>query len=233
MTRHPIAVSLVLLAAFTAPALADPAAPTTNELEHVISHDGWSADMLFQLGTAYASSGHPGRAVLAYERAQLLAPRDAAIRAELSKTRDAAGIAAPPSTELHAALGRLSSDEWAWLSVGCGILAAAGAVAYAWSIRRSTSRVILAVGVLAAGVALTGAVLVAAPTNEAVVVTSDLARIAPFAAAEGAFTATEGEQVQIEQQRGEYIYVRDDDRAGWLPRSAVERVVGDPSVTHA
>ena len=53
------------------------------------------------------------------------------------------------------------------------------------------------------------------------------------AAAEGAFTATDGEQVQIEQQRGEYIYVRDDDRAGWLPRSAVERVVDDPSVTHA
>ena len=54
---------------------------------------------------------------------------------------------------------------------------------------------------------------------------ADTARIAPFAAAEAAFTAPEGEVVHVEQERGDFVYVRDGDRTGWLPRTDVERIV--------
>ncbi|HEY1550851.1 MAG TPA: hypothetical protein VGG28_23640 [Kofleriaceae bacterium] len=211
-------IRTLLAVAFTA-AVATPA----------LAADAWSPDAEYQLGTKYASSGHPGLAILALERAHLLAPRDAAIGSELVRTREAAGIAEPEQSRLDAALGTLTSDEWALLALAGGVVASLGTIGLAWSVRRRAAITTGLVGAAIAGLALTAAIAVAPREREAIVVRSEPARIAPLAAAEPAFTAPEGETVEVEQTHGDYIYVRDGDRAGWLPRDSVERVVATRS----
>jgi hypothetical protein len=49
-------------------------------------------DLLFRLGKAYAGDGDVGRAVLSYERARLLAPRNGVVRDALDALRRRAGL---------------------------------------------------------------------------------------------------------------------------------------------
>jgi hypothetical protein len=193
--------------------------------ETAIVTRGWSPSTLLGLGNAYAGAGKPGRAILAYERAHLLAPRDRAIAANLAHVRDSAGVSVPNPSRVASAIATLTADEWTRIALGGGALACAGVIGLAWSVRRRGSRTLAVTGALVAGIAGVAASYTAPSADLAVVVTGDVARIAPFAAAEAAFTAPEGETVQIEQQRGDYVYVRDGDRTGWLPRTALERVV--------
>ncbi|MEO6774012.1 MAG: tetratricopeptide repeat protein [Kofleriaceae bacterium] len=194
---------------------------------------GWSANALFDLGNAYASNGERGRAILAYERALVMSPRDAAVATNLARTREAAGLAAPTTSRIHAELARVSSDEWTWLALAAALFAAAAASAWAWWPRqRGRTGSLAALGTAGAIFGFAAAIMVAPSRGTAVVVRADSARIAPVAGAEEAFAATEGETVQIEQRRPGFVYVRDGDRFGWLPQSALERVLPERAPAH-
>jgi len=56
----------------------------------------YSADGLYNLANSYARAGKPGLAVLNYERAALLAPNDADIKANLEYVRAGAGVPPEP-----------------------------------------------------------------------------------------------------------------------------------------
>ncbi|CAN5619428.1 hypothetical protein BH11MYX1_BH11MYX1_27010 [soil metagenome] len=243
MIRHLVLGSVL---AFAAPAIAavpfvagntaasrgDHATAATS-FEHQIADHGWSTNTLFDLGNAYASSGQRGRAILAYERALVLSPRDVAVVTNLAATRAAAGVAQPAPSGMAAELGRLSSDEWAWLAIAGALLAGLGASAWAWwPLQRSRSGAVGAVGTIGAVLAFSAAIVVAPARDVAVVVHSVAARIAPLASAEEAFAATEGETVHIAKRRADFLYVRDGDRAGWLPRSAAEPVLPERAPAH-
>jgi tetratricopeptide (TPR) repeat protein len=247
--RHQlVSLSLaVALAAFAAPAFAAPAAidpfvagiqaaatgdprAAAADFERALVVHGWSAGALLDLGNAYANAGERGRAVLAYERAQLLAPRDAAIATSLAQVRQAAGVEAPVPSRVARIVTSLSADEWTWLTFGAAALGCAGLLGLAWSIRRAFARTLVIGGAMLTIVAGAAANYVAPARSAAVIVTTETARIAPFATAEAAFSAPEGETVHIEQHRGDYVYIHDGDRTGWLPRTAVEPVVvGQPA----
>jgi len=213
------------VAANAAAARGDHAA-AASAFEQSIARDGWSANALLGLANAYANLGEHGRAILALERARLVAPDDEAVATNLARERERAAVAAPEVARVDAVLGRASSDTWTWLAFGGAALACAGVVAIAWTSRRRLGAGLAACGVVVAASAGAVAVRVAPEPDRAIVLVEDQARIAPFAAAEPAFGARPGESVQIEMQRGEHVYVRaGEDRAGWLPRSAVERVV--------
>ena len=234
MIRRHLVVSLSLAAALAAvatPALAATAAASTpTELEHELVSHGWSASTLFDLGNAYASAGKRGRAILAYERAQLLAPRDAAITANLAQVREAAGVESPVRSRAGRVIATLSTDEWTWLSFGAAALACLGLAGAAWSIRRPAAQKLVIGGALMTIFAGAAASYVAPARTAAVIVSPEVARIAPFATAETAFSPPEGETVHVEQHRGDYVYIHDGDRAGWLPRAAIEPVVvGQPA----
>lgn len=241
-----ISLALVLASAFgtahaapapfvagnTAAAAGDHAAAAAA-FERAIALHGWSPGTLLDLGNAYASAGQQGRAILAYERAHVIAPRDAAVRANLARTRELAGVSGPRPSHIDAAVATLTADEWTWIAIGASILAAAGLVGHAWGGRRTWSRTLAITGGLAV-VAASAAAIRAAPASDlAIVVASDTARIAPFAAAEAAFTAPEGTRVRIERERGAFYYVRDGEQTGWLPRGAVEPVVAQRSASGA
>ncbi len=201
--------------------------------ERAIAMHGWSPGTLLDLGNAYASAGQQGRAILAYERARVIAPRDAAISGNLARARELAGVSVRRPSRIDAAVATLTADEWTWIAIAACILAAAGLVGHAWGFRRSWSRTLAITGALAV-VASSAAAIRAAPASDlAIVVASDTARIAPFAAAEAAFTAPEGTRVRIERERGDFYYVREGELTGWLPRGAVEPVVAQRSASGA
>jgi tetratricopeptide (TPR) repeat protein len=208
-------------------------ATAATSFERTLAERGWSTNALFDLGNAYASTGQRGLAILAYERALVLSPRDAAVATNLAHTREAVGIAQPMMSRTHAQLARLSSDEWTWIAIAAVLLAAAAMSARAWwPSQRGRTGAIAAFGAAIAVLAFGAALVVAPARSTAVVVHADTARIAPVAGAEEAFPATEGETVQIEQQRADYVYVRDGDRFGWLPGAALERVLPERAPAH-
>src|SRR5260370_40408335 len=73
-----------------------------------------SAPALFNRGNALVREGKPGPAILAYERAQELAPRDPAVAVCLKAVRDTAGLAAPTPSWWQSAARALTMNEWAW-----------------------------------------------------------------------------------------------------------------------
>jgi hypothetical protein len=215
---------LLLAAALTASAPQSPEA-----LEQKLAHQGWSSTALADLGDTWAQAGHPGRAILAYERARLLDPRDAHVKAELAKERQTAGVASPPPSSLERIASLLSPDEWLGLAIAAAALSALGLIGIGWSFMRSLSRALAIGGAIAAATTVMVAVWLAPSPGDAIVVQSEVARIAPFDKADVAFSADEGAAVRIEQQRGDWLYVRDRDQTGWLPKSALERIVAADS----
>lgn len=229
-TAH--AGSDALVAGNTAASTGDHVA-AAEAFERALTSNGWSTGTLLDLGNAYASAGQRGRAILAYERARLLAPRDVALGANLARVRELAGLSAPPRSRVDRVLGTLTSDEWTWIALAACILACAGISAYAWSIRRPLTRTLAITGVLAGAIAFAAAIHVAPDPDLAIIVTGDTARIAPYAGADAAFTAAEGARVLIEQRRGDFVYVRDGDRTGWLPSHSLEPIVTKRAGSHA
>lgn len=244
MIRRLAIAALVALTASTAsaadPFIAGNAAATHGDhsaaaasFERTLAERGWSTNALFDLGNAYASAGQRGLAILAYERALVLSPRDAAVAVNLAHTREAAGLPQPEVSLVRGQLGRLASDEWAWIAFAALMLAAAAVTARAWwPGQRARTGWLAGFGAACAILALTAAFAVAPARSSAVVIHADTARIAPLAAAEEAFPASEGETVQIEQQRADYVYVRAGDRYGWLPERALGRVLPERAPTH-
>ena len=80
------------------------------------------------------ATGHPGRAILDYERARLLAPRLAVVRDGLARARAELNL---PLSEprLAGTSGQiLRADQWGWVTlVGLG-LGGAGLVAFVWRV---------------------------------------------------------------------------------------------------
>lgn len=222
-------ITLLLLFARTARADTPPRAPEVTALERRIADDGWSVQALRELGEAYTAAGDHGHAVLALERARLVAPRDEAVAAALQRARENAGLPLPRESRVDRAIGTLSPDEWTWIAVGGLAFAGAGLVLIAWSTRRRRAGWSAAVAGVAIGLVAGGLALHTAPsTSDVIIVVDEPARIAPFAAADPAFPARAGERARIEQSRGEHVYVRvDAERAGWLPSNAVEPLIPD------
>jgi tetratricopeptide (TPR) repeat protein len=205
-------------------AVAGDAKGAAAAFERSLAH-GWSAATLFDLGNAYASASDWGHSVLAYERAQLLAPRDPAIAANLAHVRADAGIASAPPRAVDRTVALLAADEWTWLALGAGVLACAGIVALGWAYRRRAAATVVIAGTLAAALCAVAAARTAPSADRAVVLARTEARLAPVPTADAVFTAPAGEEVRLGQRHGDFTQVRDGERTGWLPRSAVEPVV--------
>ncbi len=82
-----------------------------------------SASVLFNLGNCEQRMGKYGPAILAYERARLLAPRDPDISANLALARKEAAVFEEPGRHprLDAFFAYLSLNEWSWLVAGSAL----------------------------------------------------------------------------------------------------------------
>jgi len=198
-----------------------------TDFESLVRARGWSAPLLYDLGNAYAQAGRIGPAVLSYERARVLAPRNADVAANLAYVRAHAGLPSHPAAWYQIASGYLSVTGWTWLAVIALWLAAASLLAA----RRWHWRRLVHVGVVALllGVAGVSAIAVSEQgLNRAVVVANKSAavRVSPFDGALSESSLSEGEVVAVLGRHGDFVHVRDSrGRAGWVQSSTVQAIV--------
>jgi hypothetical protein len=191
-----------------------------------------SAPALSELGNALVREGKPGPAILAFERAQQLAPRDPAIAVNLQAVREAAGLVAPPAAWWQSAARALTMNEWAW----SGSLALAFVCAAISFSRLFPTRLRQLNNSLSATCAVTvlmvaGAFWVRWPElSRAVVVNAHVsALIAPAESAGPVFPLAEGEIVTAKKALRNFVLVRTaDGRSGWVARAQIERVIPAP-----
>ena len=191
-----------------------------------------SAPALCNLGKTLVREGKFGPAILTFERAQQLAPRDPAIAANLQSLRDTAGLVAPPLVWWQSAAHVLTMNEWAW----GGSLALAFVCAAISFSRFFPARLRQLINAVSATCAVTvlmaaGALWVHWPElSRAVVVNAHVtALIAPAESAGPVFPLAEGEIVTAKKALRNFVLVRTaDGRSGWVARAQIERVIPAP-----
>ena len=199
-----------------------------KDYEALIAEKGYSAQLLFNLGNAYFRDGQVGAAILNYERAQLLAPNDPDIVANLNFARRQAGLFVERSSWIQEAARFFSMNGWAALATGalvllCGSIAAA----QFYPRHRLYVRLLTGVAALALCAAVVGIVLQLETLDRAVVTSQEaVARISPFEAAKSAFVLSAGEVVEIEKEHGGFLFVENrDQRSGWVSKEQIQAVV--------
>lgn len=196
--------------------------------ESILNSGVVSQNLLFDYGNAEFKSGNLGRAVAAYRRAAMLAPRDADVRANLDFARNQVQGPTWRQTWWENWLAGLSLNEWTalaaitfWLAF---ILFAAIQFRPVWkNALRAPARG------FAVAAAFFCACLVAAATvhfsdSIAVVVLPDaVTRVGPFDDAQNVFAVHDGAELSVLDRRNGWVQVSDGSgRTGWMKNSQVE-----------
>ena len=200
--------------------------------EKILQASQVSPALYFNYGNAEFKSGNLGRAIAAYRRAARLAPRDAEVRANLEFARGQ--VSGPTRRESRWAnwLGTLTLNEWTALTVAAfwltfGLLAARQLrPALKPALRSLTLGTVLAT--LLAGACLGIDATLHFSRQTVVIVEPDVtARSGPFDEAQSAFTAHNGAELAVLDQRDNWLQVTDGSgRIGWLPQKQVEILPG-------
>ena len=206
-----------------------------NRLPEAIA--GWQAladegqalpEVLFNLGNAYYRHGDLGEAILAYRRAQRLAPRDPDVRANLGFAAQSAGIELPARRPLAALLLDFSRAEWLGFGAVCfWFLAGVLAVWIAWPRFRFAARPAAAGLAALLLLALAGLALHREldQTPEGVVMTREQKILSsPLETATPLLAVPEGAIVRMRENRGTWVEVELGETRGWLPAAALAPV---------
>jgi hypothetical protein len=195
-----------------------------------------TAPVYYNLGNAQFREGKLGLAILDYERARRLAPRDPDVLANLKfaeQRLDVDAVNAPPRAWqrfLRSVIESRTSTEWGvyellalWLTA-----MAVGAWLYIPRLRTGLLEIAMAgfVGFAASVFALGHEVVSDRAAPAAVVVARETeARFAPVADSTTHFKLAEGTRVVIREDRGQWLFVeRADGQQGWVKSDTLERV---------
>lgn len=201
--------------------------------EEIIAREGISTAVLFNLGNTYQRLGKYGPAILAYERARLLSPRDPDLLANLALARNASTTfnEVDHHPRLDAALNFLSRNEWSWLVAGAALYLGGVAV---WAGAFRPSRGVRQWMIASSGVAGLCVILGAsalylrrAEAARGVVLTDGAAvRLSPFENAESLGNPGPGRMVRLGVRNGEFQYVEvpGTNLKGWLAVRDVEAI---------
>ncbi len=203
--------------------------------ETILQTGAVSPALWFNYGNAEFKLGQPGRAIAAYRRAELLAPRDDEVRANLDFVRNQ--VTGPTLrgsgwSRLAGGLGILTLNEWTtlaavafWLTF---ILLALRQMQPAWRprLRRLTSGIVV-LTILSCGALCAAATIHFSKPVAVVIETEATARSGPFAEAQDAFKAQSGAELPVLNRRDNWWQVADGSgRIGWLPAKQVEVLPG-------
>ena len=197
--------------------------------EQAIAEQGYSAPLLFNLGNAWLKAGQPGRAILNYERAQVLAPRDHALATNLRLAREQAGIVVPEANVLEKAARLLSWNTLAWIGLSALVLMCGAILAGRLrpSFLRTGLRFLVAGSAVALAMVATALTIRWPELDRAVVLAPDTpAHIAPAEAAGVLFKLPAGETIHARQAHGGFLLVRTGDgHSGWVSDTQVAKVM--------
>ncbi len=206
-----------------------------QEYRGLLSEQGPSFTVLYNLGGSYAALGDHGNAMLCYERARLLSPRDPDLLGNIELTRKAAKIPAIDSTKppFQQLLHFFSRNE---LSLGIMVLAALIVLMSSFAFmprspRRGLRPLLLVCSTVALLLIALSACAIFVRKSEddlAVILAKDCSlRLSPFAKADVLTTCEAGRMVLIESVRGDFSYVHlvDTELRGWVGNGELERII--------
>ncbi len=189
---------------------------------------GYSADGLYNLANTYARAGKPGMAILNYQRAALLAPRDDDIETNLRTVQGSAGLPAQPRSWLERA-ATVASPALLAACILIGVLVVGSSALAARLTRRMRwLRRIGALGGFALlGLAAANAVIEWPKLHAAVVLVAGApVRATPTLMGEALFELPEGETVKIIGEHEDFLFVQVKPAArGWISRASLAAVV--------
>lgn len=203
--------------------------------EKILAVEGPRAAVFYNLGNSYQSLKQYGPAILAYERARLLTPRDPDLLANLTLARKAATAFEENgrNPSLEAALVYLSRNEWSWLVAGAGLFVGVLVVVGGAVPLPPRARLLLVVFSSVAGLAMVaGATALYQRRDEGSrgIVLSENAtvRLSPFEKAESLGTVGHGRAVLLGGETGgfRYVDIPGTQLRGWLAVKDVEAIVG-------
>jgi tetratricopeptide (TPR) repeat protein len=200
--------------------------------EKILKTGGASPALLFNYGNAEFKSAHLGRAIAAYRRAALLAPRDAEIRANLDFARNQVHGVTLREGRWQNWVDTLTLNEGAVLTAVFFWLTLALLVAR--QIRptlvpklRTATRIFIALTIFSATVLGLQAANHFTKASAVVVADNVTARSGPFDEAQSAFTARDGAELSVASRRDDWVQVVDGTgKIGWLPVKQVEVLPG-------
>jgi tetratricopeptide (TPR) repeat protein len=204
-------------------------ADAASGFEQVIAGHGYSAPVLFNLGNAWLQAGQPERAILNYERALVLSPNDAAVRANLRTAQSRAKVEVRKPGILEKVVRVANLNTWAWI-VALILPCVCASVVAGRLLRGSLKKCMRIASVAGVCVLIPAGVCIAARWQElgrAVVLGADTpAHIAPAEASGVSFNLRGGEVVRAQESHGSFTLVHtSDDRSGWVSSAAVARVI--------
>jgi tetratricopeptide (TPR) repeat protein len=200
--------------------------------EKLLQAGAASPALWFNYGNAEFKLGQPGRAIAAYQRAELLAPRDAEVRANLDFVRKQVEGPTLRESRWQDWLGTLTLNEWTVAAAGAFWLAfllfAARQLRPAWRLRlRGLTFGVVALTILFCAGLGAVATMHFSKNTAVVIEPSAMARSGPFAEAQDAFLAHDGEELAVLDRRDNWLQVTDGSgRIGWLPANQVEILPG-------
>jgi tetratricopeptide (TPR) repeat protein len=207
-------------------------ADATKAYETILQSDAQSPALLFNCANAEFKSGHLGKAIATYRRAEQLSPRDAELRANLAFVRNQVQGATGRDSRWQNWLGTLTLNEGAILMAVLFWLTAALFIARQLQPAlvpklKNATRIFV---VLTLG---SGTVLALQSANHffsvtAVVIADNAtARSGPFDDAQSTFTVRDGAELLVLDQRDGWVQVANGGgKIGWLPAKQVEVLPG-------
>lgn len=184
-----------------------------------------SPNLLFNDGNAEFKSGNLGRAIAAYRRAALLAPRDADVRANLQFARNQVQGSTLRESHWQSWFGALTLNEWTalamitfWLAL---LLFAAMQVRPASkNALRGLARATAVVAVFFCTCLGVAASLHTSKSVAVVILPDAVTRSGPFSDAQNAFAVHDGTELAVLDQRNGWVQVTDGaGRTGWMQDS--------------
>jgi hypothetical protein len=207
-------------------------ADAANAYEKILASGAASPNLLFNYGNAEFKSGNLGKAIAAFRRAELLAPRDSEIRANLAFVRNQVQGATVRESFWQNWLGSVSLNEWTvfaaiafWLTF---LLLAAKQIRPALAAKLKSATWIFAALTIFSGTILGVQAANHFTKQTAVVISAQaMARSGPFDDAQNAFTARDGAELSVLDRREDWLQVADGSgKTGWLPAKQVEVLPG-------
>ncbi len=203
-----------------------------EELQSLFEKGVVSSALLYDLGNAHAKDGRPGLAILAYERALSLAPRDPDILANLRQTRSGANLPEPERGRWQTIAASGTVDDWAWAAIAGVVLTCLALSRHALRIDedRPPSRAVVATALVGLVGATTAAGLCLTRLEEldrsVLVAEAPALRVAPFETATISTELPSGLIVDVERRHDDFALVRTDDgQAGWMPAAGVGEIL--------
>jgi tetratricopeptide (TPR) repeat protein len=207
-------------------------ADAANAYGKILASGAASPNLLFNYGNAEFKSGNLGKAIAAFRRAELLAPRDSEIRANLTFVRNQVQGATVRESFWQNWLGNLSLNEWTvfaaiafWLTF---LLLVAKQLRPVLAVKLKSATWFFAVLTIFFGTILGVQAANHFSKQTAVVISAGAtARSGPFDDAQNAFAIHDGAELSVLDRRDDWVQVADGSgKIGWLPVKQVEVLPG-------